>query len=137
MSFTRRRFLGAAAAGLAASPAFPAPAADPKELPKVAAVFTEFRFRSHAFNILENFLEPYLFQLPVGLGLDLDRRDRFDASNPPNGFFNIFDLRFDDDDRRRRHDGFGSLLRRFAGRIQRGTTGEKRERQEGCAGTKT
>ena len=29
--------------------------------PKVAAVFTEFRFRSHAYNILENFLAPYLF----------------------------------------------------------------------------
>lgn len=30
--------------------------------PKVAAVFTEFRFRSHAFDILENFLEPYVFR---------------------------------------------------------------------------
>ncbi len=29
--------------------------------PKVAAIFTEFRFRSHAYNILENFLRPYLF----------------------------------------------------------------------------
>jgi hypothetical protein len=29
--------------------------------PKVAAIFTELRFRSHAFNILENFLEPYVF----------------------------------------------------------------------------
>ena len=29
--------------------------------PKVAAVFTEFRFRSHAYNILENFMGPYLF----------------------------------------------------------------------------
>jgi hypothetical protein len=29
--------------------------------PKVAAVFTELKFRSHAFNILENFLGPYLF----------------------------------------------------------------------------
>src|SRR5262249_21170482 len=29
--------------------------------PRVAAVFTELRFRSHAFNFLENFLEPYVF----------------------------------------------------------------------------
>ncbi|MBW3542977.1 MAG: hypothetical protein KY476_22165, partial [Planctomycetes bacterium] len=29
--------------------------------PRVAAVFTEFRFRSHAWNIIENFFEPYLF----------------------------------------------------------------------------
>lgn len=35
--------------------------ATPGTRPKVAAVFTELRFRSHAFNILENFLEPYVF----------------------------------------------------------------------------
>ena len=29
--------------------------------PKVAAIFTEFTFRSHAHVLLENFLEPYLF----------------------------------------------------------------------------
>jgi hypothetical protein len=29
--------------------------------PRVAAIFTEFRFRSHAFNFLENFFRPYLF----------------------------------------------------------------------------
>jgi len=53
-SWTRRRFLGslAAAAALGAEP--------PRRL-RVAAVYTVFRRRSHAFNILENFLEPYLF----------------------------------------------------------------------------
>ena len=30
--------------------------------PRVAAVFTEFRFRSHAYDILENFFAPYLFR---------------------------------------------------------------------------
>ncbi len=30
--------------------------------PRVAAVFTEFRFRSHAYDILENFFSPYLFR---------------------------------------------------------------------------
>lgn len=53
----RRRFLQAsgaiALAGLAAEPV-------PKK-PKVAAIFTEFRPRSHGHVILENFLEPYLF----------------------------------------------------------------------------
>jgi hypothetical protein len=29
--------------------------------PKVAAIFSEFRFRSHAFNFLENFFKPFLF----------------------------------------------------------------------------
>lgn len=33
----------------------------PKQRPKVAAIFTEFRFRSHAYNILQNFFAPYLF----------------------------------------------------------------------------
>lgn len=36
-----------------------APQSPPR--PKVAAIFTEMRFRSHAFDILENFLEPYIF----------------------------------------------------------------------------
>src|SRR5438046_2178277 len=57
----RRDFLraaaGAAAAGLLAGRA---PAADGRRL-KVAAIFTEFTYRSHAHVILENFLEPYYF----------------------------------------------------------------------------
>ncbi len=32
-----------------------------KRRPKVAAIFTVLRFRSHAYNILENFLGPYYF----------------------------------------------------------------------------
>ncbi len=63
---SRRGFVGqvgAAATYLLASPSH-ARALDnsrAKERPKVAAIFTEFRFRSHAFNILENFFQPYLF----------------------------------------------------------------------------
>jgi hypothetical protein len=57
---TRRQFLGTAGAALALSGA-PLPAAEPQKRPKVAAVFTEFTYRSHAHVILENFLEPYLF----------------------------------------------------------------------------
>lgn len=52
---SRRRFLGALAL-----PSLYSAAAEPKRL-KVAAVFTEFTFRSHAHVILENFLEHYLF----------------------------------------------------------------------------
>src|SRR5438067_8547610 len=53
---TRRHFMGAAlAAGLAT--ALP----DPPRRLRVAAIYTVLRRRSHAFNILENFLEPYLF----------------------------------------------------------------------------
>src|SRR5262245_16372621 len=50
---TRRQFLATASSA--------ALAIEPKKRPKVAAVFTEFTYRSHAHVILENFLEPYLF----------------------------------------------------------------------------
>src|SRR6516165_1245995 len=53
---SRRQFLGSAlAAGL--TTALP----DPPRRLRVAAIYTVFRRRSHAFNILENFLQPYLF----------------------------------------------------------------------------
>jgi hypothetical protein len=57
---TRRQFLGSAGAALALS-GMPVPAAEAPKRPKVAAVFTEFTYRSHAHVILENFLEPYVF----------------------------------------------------------------------------
>lgn len=63
-SASRRQFLRTAAIGAAA--AWMRPLAlvgdEGQRRPKVAAVFTEFRFRSHAYNILENFFEPYLFR---------------------------------------------------------------------------
>lgn len=65
---TRRRFLAqSAAAGSAAllagstSPTLSFGAEDKPRRPKVAAIFTEFRFRSHAYDILENCFKPYLF----------------------------------------------------------------------------
>jgi hypothetical protein len=62
---TRRQFIattGSALATLAISnPARWARAAPQNKRPKIAAVFTEFTYRSHAHVILENFLEPYLF----------------------------------------------------------------------------
>lgn len=60
--YDRRQVLfgtAGAAAGLAASRARSENAVDSR--PRVAAIFTEFRARSHAHVILENFLEPYLF----------------------------------------------------------------------------
>lgn len=46
--------------------------AAPDTRPKVAAVVTEFTYRSHAHVILENFLEPYLFNgKPIDPGVDL------------------------------------------------------------------
>jgi hypothetical protein len=58
---TRRQFLEVAAgAALSFSGARPQ-AGEPNRRPKVAAVFTELTYRSHAHVILENFLEPYLF----------------------------------------------------------------------------
>lgn len=64
LRLSRRSFVGSA--GLAA--AFPlsnltqSASRNPVEQrPRVAAIFTELRFRSHAYNILENFLGPYYF----------------------------------------------------------------------------
>jgi hypothetical protein len=63
---TRRRFLEQTAMGLAGCPFFPAQgrgagSIDSADKLRVAAVITEFTYRSHAHVILENFLEPYLF----------------------------------------------------------------------------
>jgi hypothetical protein len=55
---TRRQFLSTASSSLLSRFAS---SADPVKRPKVAAVFTEFTYRSHAHVILENFLEPYIF----------------------------------------------------------------------------
>jgi hypothetical protein len=73
---TRRMFLksSAAAAALAASPAWFAPVcgADAKPRLKVAAIFTEFRHRSHAYNFLMNMLGRCLFRGEwLDLGLDV------------------------------------------------------------------
>lgn len=62
-SISRRDFVamtGLATAGLATSWAAGVGAADTRR-PRVAALFTELQFRSHAFNILENVLGPYVF----------------------------------------------------------------------------
>src|SRR5947209_12583775 len=58
---SRRRFLQATAASLPVLGAAELPAMQPARRPRVAAIYTVFRFRSHAHNILENFLTPYLF----------------------------------------------------------------------------
>jgi hypothetical protein len=63
MPCTRRQFLQTAslATGVLTGLSFnPAGAAQPKR-PKVAAIITAFFYRSHAHVILENFLQPYLF----------------------------------------------------------------------------
>src|SRR5580658_7897636 len=57
--YNRRQFIEIAAAATLASSQLPARAAD--QPLKVAAVFTEFTYRSHAHVLLENFLEPYYF----------------------------------------------------------------------------
>src|SRR5205085_2887164 len=56
---SRRHFLAAAGATVLGSAALTA--AQPQRRPRVAVIYTVFRFRSHAFNIVENFLRPYLF----------------------------------------------------------------------------
>jgi hypothetical protein len=66
LTSTRREFLSGLAGGLATAATLGGrPRATAAETPgrkiKVAAVVTEFTYRSHAHCILESFLEPYLF----------------------------------------------------------------------------
>src|SRR6516225_10305762 len=58
-TITRRQRVGATA--VLPLLGTPLPATQPARRPRVAAIYTVFRFRSHAHNILENFLMPYLF----------------------------------------------------------------------------
>lgn len=61
-SLNRREWLGAAGAVALAAGTRTDLAAEPEQKrPRVAAVLTEFTYRSHAHVILENFLEPYYF----------------------------------------------------------------------------
>ena len=57
----RRHFLGTLASAGAVTAAGDVWSQPARKRPRIAAVFTEFRFRSHAYNILENFFDPYLF----------------------------------------------------------------------------
>jgi hypothetical protein len=64
MTISRRNFLAravAAGAGYTIAGAGQGRGADPLRRPKIAAIFTSFTHRSHAHVILENFLQPYLF----------------------------------------------------------------------------
>lgn len=66
-TLSRREFIGqsalAAGTALAMSASFSLAAEkQPSKRPRVAAIFTVLRFRSHAYNILENFLGPYYFR---------------------------------------------------------------------------
>ncbi|HEV7224111.1 MAG TPA: hypothetical protein VGN42_15485, partial [Pirellulales bacterium] len=61
---SRRQFLGQGAAGSLVwlgSAGLARTGDSPQGRPKVAIVFTEFTYRSHAHVIVENFLLPYLF----------------------------------------------------------------------------
>jgi hypothetical protein len=59
----RRRFLQALGAGALVGPFLPrfTLGEDRPARPKIAAIFTDFRYRYHPHVILENFLEPYYF----------------------------------------------------------------------------
>jgi len=59
---SRRQLLrSAAGAAVACAGSLPAPGQNAARLPKVAALFTEMRFKSHAHHIVECCLGPYLF----------------------------------------------------------------------------
>src|SRR5690349_6916635 len=97
---TRRQVLatlGLAAAGavMSKSPSFAAdtPATQPR--PRVAAIITAFYKRSHAHVILENFLEPYLFNGRATdpgvdvVGMFVEQVDERDISRDVAKQFNI------------------------------------------------
>jgi len=88
MTVSRRRFLQAASAAsaVALSPAWFAPVcgADEKPRTKVAAVFTELRHRSHAYNFLMNMMGRCLFRgewLDLGLDVVSFYADQFPAND--------------------------------------------------------
>ena len=58
---SRRRFVQQLGAASCLTLATTSSEARPRYRPRVAAVFTEFRFRSHAYDLLENFFTPYMF----------------------------------------------------------------------------
>src|SRR3569623_199843 len=60
-AFSRRRWLEVAGASVVLA-AQTRPASATAARPKVAAIFTEFRLRSHAFHILTSLMGPYLFR---------------------------------------------------------------------------
>jgi hypothetical protein len=71
-SFSRRTLLNAAGAVIGGTYLAPLVHAKQTRRPKVAAIFTSFTHRSHAHVILENFLEPYLFNgKQTGPGVDV------------------------------------------------------------------
>src|SRR5436190_7428963 len=79
---SRRKWMGVAAAAAASAYAPSGRAADPRG-PKVAAVFTEMRLRSHAFHILTSLMGTYLFRGKwVDPGVDVVS---FYADQFPNG----------------------------------------------------
>lgn len=68
----RRAFLKAGGAVLTTGVLGSTGSAQQTRRPRVAAVFTVFRYRSHAYDILENFIRPYLFRGErVDPGVDL------------------------------------------------------------------
>jgi hypothetical protein len=87
-AWSRRRFLEASAAALGtaalASTATSHAEGLPRKRLRVAAIFTAFFRRSHAFNILENFLESYLFngkRIDPGMDVVSFYADQFPASD--------------------------------------------------------
>src|SRR5438309_2226266 len=61
-SLTRRDWIKVASAAASTAYCLPRLSAADTPRPKVAAVFTEFRMRSHAFHILTSLMGKYLFR---------------------------------------------------------------------------
>ena len=99
LSLSRRQFIVAGGA-MAAAPwlgsAFDASAAEEKpKRPKVACVFTEFTYRSHAHVIVENFLVPYLFNGQLtdpGVEIVSFYGDQFPANDMSKKVANDFEI---------------------------------------------
>lgn len=102
-AITRRRFLGrsghgaagVALASLALGFLMPSTFAARQRRLRVAAIITEYNYRSHAHVILENFLEPYLFNGKlISSGMDVasmyvDQVPAHDLSRAISAKYNI------------------------------------------------
>ena len=90
----RNQFTAGVALGLAPACRLVA-APPPRRKPRIAAVFTELRFRSHAFNILENFFAPYLFRgalVDPGVEIVSFYADQFPADDMARDVSRRFDI---------------------------------------------
>lgn len=90
---SRRRFLASASAPLLLLASSPERALAGNRRLRVAAVITEYTYRSHAHVILENFLEPYLFNGKL-ISSNMDIVSLYVDQTPANDLSNLISAKY-------------------------------------------